>query len=86
MDKMTVLSKNIKLELAENDIPFETLQNIYSRFEKNGIYSVVALPANLRHSSAKSRDKSRPRMARYRRIQAEILQFFEGQIDTIWVK
>jgi hypothetical protein len=31
-----VLSKNMKLKLAENGIPFETLQNIYTRFGKNG--------------------------------------------------
>ena len=69
-DGRNVLSENMKIKLAENGISIETLQNIYAKFGKDGLFAVVALP--------KSSDKSQPRITRYRRIQAQILRFFQN--------
>ena len=68
-----VLSEGMKLKLAENGISFEILQNIYTRFGKNGLFPILALPV----SSAKSTSKYRGRITGHRRIQAKILRYFE---------
>ena len=59
----------MKMKLAENGILFETLQNISAKFGNDRQFAVVALP--------KSSNKSQPRITRYRRIQAQILWFFQ---------
>ena len=73
-DGKNVLSEGMKIKFAENGISFGILKDISTKFGKNGLFAVVALPPSVRSSA-----KSQARITRCRRIQANILQYFAEQ-------
>lgn len=71
-DGRTVISDSIKQKFAVSGIVYETLQQIYDRFGKNGLLAIIALPI------LESEKKPRPRITAYPRIQAAIINYFNS--------